>query len=81
MREAVTLVVFLAAVACGGIWLLQDDSDAAPPGVQGRGVAADYRPGPAWLHRRLGQTISIAPFRALTNAGAEPMLGAWTPLP
>jgi hypothetical protein len=80
MREAVTLVVFLAAIACGGIWLLRDDPDAASPAAPAGGVDADYRPGPAWLHRRLGQTVSIAPFHGLTKPGAAPTLGGWTTL-
>jgi hypothetical protein len=87
MRQAVTLMVVMAALAGGGLWLLQDGQDnTASAGRGGRDAGGDYRPGPAWLHRRLGQTISIAPFRGLTNAplsniGAAPSLGTWTPFP
>ena len=78
MRALMMLLAVLMAMNGGTFLLLSGcpDADAGPAQASATG---DYRPGPAWLHRRMGQVVTLAPIRALTSESAAPSLGAWTP--
>jgi hypothetical protein len=89
MRETTMFIALVAAIASGGMLLLQaqaaanlaDDDGSiimvSSPGADG------YRPPSDWMHRRQDQGALMAPTRlhTLTESGVAPSLARWTPLP